>query len=1756
MQGVVLAAGYTPVELIATRGRVGLFKVRSALPAADEASPAELELFVIDRLLIDQGELAALLAEYRRLQALKDGRSVRIREVAELDTHVLIAAEPQRGETLSELVARDGPLATPDFLVVAAAMAGALQALHENGLLHGFVTPQNVRDRPDAQAERSPQLGHLWCLQMQTLEQAGTSTSDAPLHERLRYLAPEMTGRVDRRIDRRADLYMLGATLYELLVGQPPFHGRDALELTYCHIARLPPYPLDVAGHVPPQLADMIMRLLAKDAEDRYQTAAGLLADLETCREYVGAHLRIRPFPLGTQDVPERLQFSERVHGREAELAQLIGGLERATAGARVAAVIGGPAGIGKTSLVRQVGAEVAKRQGYFGSGRYEPLTRNAPYSGLAQALREVLKQLLAEPETRLGALRQRILAELGINARLMVELVPELEVLTGPTPPVQQLGPGESANRFSLVLQRFVGALAGRVDSPLVLFLDDLQWADLSSYDFLGSLLADPMLTHALFVIAYRNEEVDGTHPMSVFLERLEQQAIDTQRLALSPLGEESLATYLADTLGASGRTRPLAQLVSRKTGGNPLFSQQLLRSMEEQKLLWFERGEGWQWDLPRAEQLATAANVTELLVTKLKDLAAGTREVLEVAACIGKAFRLETLAAAAEIPPSSAYEALRQALDESLVIGGKGLYRFHHDRIREAALSLVSEARKRHLHALIGRTLLAEDDDPGGTALFVVTDHLNHAAELLGPDERLGLARLNFKAARAAKSSGAFASAAEYARHALKQLPPDAWARLPELSLAIYKEGAECEFLACNIERAEKLFQVALEHAADAMGAAEMLATRSMLHSHRGDHAKSIDLAYDGLHRLGLDWTRRATRLRAIAHFLRAKHALAGQTRETLAELLPCKDPRFLLIGRLTEASGASAFFVDRPLLMYQTAHVMRLTLAHGYVPESPRAIGIFALLLAVGLKAYAQARELGEASLVLCERTGDPLKHRARFIYAALVQHWLEHVNKGVSHFRKGFLDAMDHGDFLYAGYCAGTHVKVQFYCGEPLSSVLELAHEYSRQMERIRHEDMGRTLRLTQRVLLCLQGRTEGPMSLNGGDFDEKAYLAHAIATKHQLSQFKYYDYRLFLSCVFNEHAQTEGLFAELDRHGEAMNGLYDSACSVYYRALSLAAIAQRSGERERRRIGRDLRKLVARLERWARQSPENYGNKHQLVAAELAQLRGRWDQAEQLYERSLSAAQTHHFLHEEALAWERAAAHQQKLGRARVAEVYLDEALERYERWGAHGKVAQLATQRRPRVGPAGATAASPSLTSAPKRHDPLDLGSVIKASQAISEQVLLDRLVERLMAVMLENAGARRGALMLIQGGEVIVRARAEPSHEPVAVNVPLSPGMDLCVAVVHYVWRTREALVLGDATRQGDFRQDPYLRAKALRSLLCMPIVRQSEAIGLLYLENDMLAHAFTPAHLETLRLLAAQAAISLENALLYQQLEARVAERTAELSTANQRLVGEIAQRERAEQILEDYAARLRQSNQELEEFAYIASHDLQDPLRKISKFSERLRTHYGAQLGERGQTYIEGMDVASKRMQALIRDLLAMSRVTTQARDPEPVELGRVVQEVLSDLEVRLSEAQGLIDVGDLPVVEADPLQMRQLFQNLLSNALKFRRPGVRPQIHVRASYLEALGPNPASWEIRVIDNGIGFDERHVERIFGAFQRLHGREDYEGTGIGLAVCRKIAQRCGGSITARSTPGAGSTFIVTLPVTREGSARAARSA
>ncbi|MBD2578043.1 ATP-binding sensor histidine kinase [Oscillatoria sp. FACHB-1406] len=1406
--------------------------------------------------------------------------------------------------------AKQHPLLVACVLEIAVQVADILHTLHANFVIHKDIKPANILIHPQTQQVKLIDFSIASLLPKETQE----IKNPKGLEGTLAYIAPEQTGRMNRAIDYRSDFYSLGVTLFELLAGELPFQSNDLMELVHCHIAQKAPSLVQFG--VPEVVASIVAKLMAKNAEDRYQSALGLKYDLERCLAQLQETGRLEPFEIGKRDLCDRFIIPEKLYGREAEVLQLLEAFERVSTGSTEMMLVAGFSGIGKTAVINEVHKPIVRQHGYFIKGKFDQFNRNIPFSAFVQAFRDLMQQLMSESDRELQAWKTQILEAVGDNGQLLIEVIPELERLIGVQPPVAELSGTAAQNRFNFLFQKFI-AVFTTVEHPLVLFLDDLQWTDSASLGLMKLLMEDK--GHLLLLGAYRDNEVSPVHPFILTVDELVKTGATVTTMTLPPLHLHHINRAIADTLGCQPEAaQPLSKFVYQKTRGNPFFTVHFLKGLHQDDCITFDYQTGiWQCDLAQVRSLSLTDDVVEFMAAQLQKLPAETQTVLKFASCIGAQFDLSALAIVSEQFQTETSVALWKALQEGLILPISQTYKFFqsrdveikeqeisvpykflHDRVQQAAYSLILESQKKATHHKIGQRLLnGTSTSDREERIFEIVNQLNIAIELIEePREREELSKLNWLAGCKAKNSTAYSAAVKYFAVGRDLLARDCWQSQYDLTLALHIEAVEAAHLNSDLDEMECLVKVVLQQAKTALDTVKVYAVRIAAYTSQGQLLKAIHTGLTILKQFEIDLPE-SPDLEDVARVGQKNQALLGSKKPMDLLALPeMKNPQALAAMQILNEISVPAYLTKPNLNSLIVMIQINLSMMYGNAPISALGYSSYGLFLCAVADDIEQGHEFGKLALKLLSKFKEKkLEAKVLFVTAAFIIHWKAHVRKVVNILKTAYSTGWENGSLTDAGYAAYGYGFHCYLMGYELSKLEQEMTAYSKVLAQTSQQTQLNYNEIYRQTVLNLLGQTVSPFLLLGAADRENKLLAKYQKANDKTGLWHFFFTKLMLCYLFQEFEQALKYIEQAEHNIGGGKGMFSIPAFYFYASLTRLAVLPKSAKSIQENFLQQVANALEKLKKWGENAPMNYLHKFHLVEAERYRVSDEKIIAIDLYDRAISGAKENGYIQEEALANELAAKFYLDWGKEKVASGYMQEAYYCYAKWGAKAKTDDLEKcypqllqpilqQRRINLNSTETIATITQTldsTSAfiSRIPDALDFASVLKAARAISSSIELDELMASLTRILLENSGAKKSALVLLEDGIMQVRAITHINDrteiETILVSQPLERFPDLPKPIINYVKNTQKSIIIDDLKTDISGLIGTYMLAHQPQSVCCTPVLNQGHLVGVMYLENQLARGVFTSARLQAIDLLCSQSAIALENAQLYRNLQ-----------------------------------------------------------------------------------------------------------------------------------------------------------------------------------------------------------------------------------------------------------------------------------------
>jgi len=1493
-------------------------------------------------------EIVRFKQEYEATRSLNLKGVVKPHGLEKYENTIFIVFEDIGAKSLDRFIA-DRELSLREFLTIAIKIVKNLDEIHAHHITHKNINPSNIIFNPETGQLQIIDFGISTAMPQESL----LLKNPKVIESNLAYISPEQAGRMNRTIDYRADFYSLGATFYELLLCRPPFISKDPLEIIHCHMAKRPEALHEVNPEIPGAVSDIVMKLLEKSAEDRYQSASGIKTDLEECLNQLNLHDQISSFPLAHKDVSDRFQIPQKLYGRNHEINTLKAAFKRVISGENELMLVSGYSGVGKTALVQEMYGPAIHHCGHFISGKYDQFQRNIPYSGLIQAFQELIRQFLTESEAKLDNWRKKLLLALGSNGQLMIDVIPELELIIGAQRPVADLPPAETQNRFYLTFQNFIQVFI-EPQHPLVLFLDDLQSADRDSLRLVKLIVTNAESRGFFFIGAYRDNEINKTHPLKLVLDKMQKAGRIVNHISLMPLALPQVNQLVSDTLNCDPKkSLSLAELVFSKTNGNPFFVSEFLKTIHKKNLIEFDHEHlEWKWSTSRIHALNITDNVVELVANKIQNLMGDLHQVLKLAACIGNRFELKTLSLVCGKAQRETAIALREALAQGFILpigdayksiefdlpepaGGLTVeYRFSHDRIQQAVYSLIPENERSSVHLKMGRQLLEETPPDKLThKIFDITNQFNHGVELIYQDaERYKLAQLNLVAGKKAKAAAAYEHAFKYLKMGIKILTSQPshslnetgrkgtfWQTHYELALELHVETAAAAYLCADFDKMEQLLQVVFDQTQTLLDKVKAYEIKIQAFYAQNKMLEAVNTAMTALKLLGVNFPDHPGKLSIMLAFMRTKFALAGKNVEDLGSLAQMTDPNMQAALHIIVSSVLPAHYSAPKLFPLFVFKSINLALKYGASPVVTFAFAGYGLILCGVIGDTESGYKFGKLALDLLEDpTAKGFKAKTLVSVNSFITHWKKHLRETLPPLLEAYQCGLETGDPEFAAISLSCHSRHSYFAGRELAVLEREAASFWNNINRLKQKTALNYLSVIRQVILNLMGKTEKPYRLVGECYNEETMLPIHMAANDNAAIFIVHLHKTILNYLFYRFDDAVENIIVSETYIDGVKGRPHVPIFYFYDSLTKLAVFPDVQESRQKQILKKIAANQKKMKKWADHAPMNFLHKFYLVEAERCRIVGKDTKAIEFYNQAVRLAQKHEYINEKALANELAARFYLEKEEDKLAGKYMTDARYCYNRWGAVAKVEDLDTRYSKLFNRIDSDAKTSHVEPQPSAdmtvmspEQRFDLVTIMKITRAISSEIVMPRLLARLIRIIIENAGAERGVLILKSQGQLLIEAEGSIEQDDIKVlhSLPVEEAGNLPQRIINYVDRTHEYVVINNHKQDNIFANDIYILKHQPKSILCGPLLYKSEFIGILYIENSILPEAFSGRRSDVLRILSSQIAVSLENAKLYKEMEAK----TKEIKAININLNSEIEQRKKAEKELTEYRDHL---------------------------------------------------------------------------------------------------------------------------------------------------------------------------------------------------------------------------------------------------
>lgn len=1467
---------------------------------------------VILKSIINEYPTADQLGKYRHefeiLKIFNSNKIIKAYSLEQDNQQCSIVLEDAGGDSLAHLMAANYSFSLTEILNIAIDVIDAISLVHHNNIIHKDINPSNIIYNSDSGEVKLIDFG----ISSIVPKEQSSIAPPSCIQGTLAYISPEQTGRMNRSIDYRSDFYSYGIMLYEMLCGKTPFNSSNALELLHDHIALTPQTIYELKPKLPEALSDIVARLMAKTAEDRYQGAWGVKADLQKVRDQVSEKGSVTRFPLGEEDIPDCFQIPQVIYGRENEINNILNSFFRVSAGGKEITLISGYSGIGKTSVVREVYKPLTKLKGYFISGKYEQYNKDKPFSAIGVAISQLIKQILAESDDEIQSWGTLIADSIGENLVVLIEVVPDISLIVGEKKSSLKYSAIEKQNIIKVSFVKFIHLFCSP-SHPLVLFLDDLQWADAASFLLIDAFLADSALASLLIIGAYRDNEVGKGHLLMSMLYDLESRATKINSIKLSPLLSEDINRLVADALYRNvEEVKSLSLIIEGKTNGNPFFIEEVLKSLNQSKTLRFNSSEGkWVWNEGEVQLVNVSENVVELVTERIRLLPEENQKIIFSAACIGNRFSINTLRGVCDLEYEKLVELLKLVMIKGLIMPiGNALnflelsecqfesekfrevgisFRFAHDRIQQAAYHLYSEQSRLELNYRLGWYFYNDNERVLESKIFDVVNHLNAATELLcDASDRKLLSELNLQALQKAKGCGSYSTALNYGEVAVKLMEENWTSEYHDYYVVLHTQLAEVSYLSADYERMEEHIEIVLNNAKTLMDRVAILEKRINGYNAKQDLSASIEVGLEALALLGVKVNPDPSRIDFVRAFIRLKMATWGKDLRDQVNKPNMNDEKSEAVLRIITSLSAAAFLRSKHLVSLLGINATLICLQRGNNRFGAIGFRAMSMLYAGPFEKFDVAAVYGEVAVELAKNSDyKPMYPKSLFAYNIFIKHWTNPLIDTVSPLYECYHLSMDSGAPEGGIICYVHAIAIDLYAGRNLSQirdhcnrVIVLIKEYNMGVQT---EGLSITTQLTDNLL----NEKEDNTLFAGPYYDEKGRLDEHLSTNGRTLVCSLVMDKILLALIFEKQDALASLADCLFRYIDGIRGIARVPLSHFIMALSYLYCLDTVEKTMQRKYLKRIKVHLKKIKIYRRHCEVNNAHRCYLVEAEIQQWRGEIFNAEQSYDKAIEAAKASKFIQEVALAEEFAGRFYLRQNRNLVAATYFLKAKKSYHSWGARAKVQQMELKYQMLFDAQGVTVVSASDrsngTTQTQEIDPaalankagMDLESVQKAYRIFSGEINLERLIEKIMQLVIESAGAQKAYLMMKEeNGWRVVGGKSMAGNDITSLPISLEEFEGLPHSLIRVVAKKSHNIILKNAMKDDGYRTDPHFILHSVKSALCIPLKSQGEVIGILYAEHNEIENVFIEDSLNVLNIIATQGAAALDSAKLYASL------------------------------------------------------------------------------------------------------------------------------------------------------------------------------------------------------------------------------------------------------------------------------------------
>ncbi len=1687
----------------------------------------------------NEKQKAQLNNEYKFTHNLKISGIRKVLKKDRIDGKNSLVLEYIEGETLTEYINQNN-VNTERFLQIAKKIVQSLIKIHKQNITHKDLNPHNILiNKQNEITIIDFGLASKYSLKTQNLE------NPKNLEGTLAYISPEQTGRMNRTLDYRTDLYSLGVTFYEMLTNKLPFEYQDAMKLVHAHIAELPQAPHLINNKIPIVLSNIILKLLSKNAEDRYQSAFGLMYDLKKLSE---SSENLKELQLGTKDFSGRLSIPEKLYGRENEQKKLLEVFDRINNQAsKELLLVAGYSGTGKSVLIHEIHKAITQEEGIYIEGKFDQFQKNIPYYGIIQAFTKLAHFIINETDEKLLYWKNLIQNSVGNIGKILTNLIPDFELIIGKQPEIPELDGEKSLNRLKFLWQSFVKAICNK-EHPLVLVIDDLQWVDNASLKLLKNTLIDPEITHLLCITAYRDNETDSSHQFIRFVEELEEKKVEISKIKVENLKKDDVNNLISNTLNLTDfeNTTALSDLIFSKTQGNAFFTIQFIKTLYEKELLIYNFDKAtWEWEIDEIKNQNITNNVIELLTGKIQKLPKETLEILKIATCIGNSFNIKTISAIGknlpEFPPLEKFHSfIETAIIENILIPLENQnYKFVHDRIQQAVYNIIPKAQRNKFHLQTGKLLLKEyqnNETDLNKYIFDIVNQINYGLKLLAnKNEKKQFAELNILAGEKAKNASAYIPALNYFETAKSLLNKNSWQTDYKLSLKINENIADLYYLTGEFEKTRDIANYVIKNAKTLLDSINVNYT--LIFSYRAQ-SRNIDAVETGINimsQLRGKANKYPKKIHFIIEFIRTRIAIGKKNSTDLANLPVMTDKNKLAEFKITEALGSATYNSYPKLYLLGILIYNRIIIKNGNSFYSPIFYSAYGILSAIMDKVDKGIEFFELAQNIIPKYKAEHYSARIHFSYIFFVFVWKKKIHEVVSKMYESYKIGTEIGDLEFAAYGLMKHLHYSFYDNTNLQQLQQKAKKNVIAFEKLNQDFAFDFLNLTRQLCENVISLKDEPTVLTGKFFNEKLELEKCVKKKNNHLLVTILVSKLNLQLLFNDFKNIKNTISDLEEQQESARGNYRHALSNYY--ISLASTQIYARENDKKYLKKAI-KNQKKMRFWAKNCSGNYQHKYDLVQAEIMRVKGKTEQARDLYDKAIFSAKKEKFSGEEAMSWQFAARFYLETEKEQLAQIYMQNAYACYQNWGAiavcdylEQEYPQFSLIKKQKVNPLNSISTTISTSTSRATSRMLDISSVIKASQTFSSEVKFNKLLKSIMEIIMENAGAEYALIIQNDEENYTIEAESHLKENTVKVlqNESIIDSDKLPQSVIKYVIRTKKAVVLDNASENKIYSKDEYISKNKIKSLLCYPLMYKNRLSAILYLENNVSTAAFTIDRIETINMLSSQIAISIENALLYENLEQKVEDRTIEIVEKNEALQSQKEEIQTQAEKLQTANDKLQELDTFKEEMTGMIVHDLKNPLNSIINTAK-------------DETVVQ----SGKQMLNMIMNILDVhkyeeTKIIVNKSDYSLLELSQnAINEVFF-----LAEQKNIKIINEITnetFVKADKEITERIFVNILTNAIKYTPNNGEIILSLNLTDIKNQLDFVA---VQISDTGQGIpqDKRHI--IFEKFGQISAKKSgkVRSTGLGLTFCKMAVEAHGGKIGVKSEIGKGTTFWFSLP-------------